>query len=111
MDISALTPPASPDDVHETRLEFPDNRILIDLCGEYDRNLAQIEHQLGVQILRRGNELVVLGEPEAQEQAAAVLRDLYHKLEAGRSVDAGDIDGAIRLGGEASAEPDRKSVV
>ncbi len=105
MDISALTPPASPDDVHETRLEFPDNRILIDLCGEYDRNLAQIEHQLGVQILRRGNELVVLGEPEAQEQAAAVLRDLYHKLEAGRSVDAGDIDGAIRLGGEASAEP------
>jgi len=27
----------------ETLLEFPDNRLLIDLCGEVDRNLAQIE--------------------------------------------------------------------
>ena len=43
--ISALTPPTS-DDVHETLLEFPDNRLLIDLCGEFDRNLAQIEHML-----------------------------------------------------------------
>ena len=74
MDISTLTPSVQLDDVHETRLEFPDNRILIDLCGEYDRNLAQVEHQLGVQILRRGNLLAVIGEPEAREQAASVLQ-------------------------------------
>jgi phosphate starvation-inducible protein PhoH and related proteins len=24
-------------------IRFPDNRLLIDLCGELDRNLAQIE--------------------------------------------------------------------
>jgi phosphate starvation-inducible protein PhoH and related proteins len=95
--ISALTPPKA-EDIVETLLEFPDNRLLIDLCGEFDRNLAQIEHQMGVHILRRGNRLAVIGDKGARDQAAAVLRGLYARLEAGRGLAAGDIDGAIRLG-------------
>ena len=98
MGISALTPPTRSDDVVETLLEFPDNRLLIGLCGEFDRNLAQVEHQMGVHILRRGNRLAVIGDRSARDGAAAVLRGLYARLEAGRGVDAGDIDGAIRLG-------------
>ena len=86
MGISALTPPTKPEDMVETLLEFPDNRLLIELCGEYDRNLAQIEHQLGIHVLRRGNRLTVVGEKGAREQAAAVLRSLYARLEAGRGV-------------------------
>ncbi|MDP2080700.1 MAG: PhoH family protein [Pseudotabrizicola sp.] len=82
----------------ESVLEFPDNRLLIDLCGEFDRNLAQVEHQMGVHILRRGNRLAVIGDKGAREQAAAVLRSLYARLESGRTVAAGDIDGAMRLG-------------
>jgi phosphate starvation-inducible PhoH-like protein len=96
--ISALTPPTSPEDMVETILEFPDNRLLIDLCGEFDRNLAQIEHQMGVHILRRGNRLAVIGDKGARDQAAAVLRSLYARLESGRGVAAGDIDGAMRMG-------------
>lgn len=80
-------------------MEFPDNRLLIDLCGEFDRNLAQIEHQLSVQIIRRGNQLAVIGEGEARGQAAAVLQALYQRLETGRAIEAGDIDGEIRMGG------------
>jgi len=95
--ISALTPPSA-EDIVETVLEFPDNRLLIDLCGEFDRNLAQIEHQMGVHILRRGNRLAVIGDKAAREQAAAVLRSLYARLESGRGVAAGDIDGALRMG-------------
>ena len=98
MGISALTPPTKPEDMVETILEFPDNRLLIDLCGEFDRNLAQIEHQMGVHILRRGNRLAVIGDKGAREQAAAVLRSLYARLEGGRSVAAGDVDGALRMG-------------
>ena len=98
MGISALTPPTRSEDVVETTLEFPDNRLLIDLCGEFDRNLAQIEHQMGVHILRRGNRLAVIGEKLAREQASAVLRSLYARLESGRGVQAGDIDGAMRMG-------------
>jgi len=96
--LSALTPPPAPQDLQETRLEFPDNRLLIDLCGEYDRNLAQIEHKLGVQIVRRGNLLSVIGEVEARTRAAEVLEGLYARLESGRGLEAGDVDGAIRLG-------------
>ncbi len=98
MGISALTPPTRSDGVVETLLEFPDNRLLIELCGEFDRNLAQIEHQMGVHVLRRGNRLAVIGDRDEREQAAAVMRGLYARLEAGRAIVAGDIDGAIRLG-------------
>ncbi|MGA0541759.1 PhoH family protein [Neotabrizicola sp. VNH66] len=105
MGISALTPPTKPEDMVETLLEFPDNRLLIELCGEFDRNLAQIEHQLGVHVLRRGNRLAVVGEKGAREQASAVLRSLYARLETGRNVVAGDVDGALRMGRPVGAAP------
>mgnify|MGYP001450429209 CR=1 FL=1 len=107
MGISALTPPTKSEDMVETVLEFPDNRLLIELCGEFDRNLAQIEHQAGVHILRRGNRLVVIGDKGARDQASAVLRSLYARLESGRSVAAGDVDGALRMGGGLATESEQ----
>ena len=101
MGISALTPPPHPEDHHETLLEFANNRLLIDLCGEFDRNLAQIEHALGIHILRRGNHLALVGPAGARGQASAVLQQLYGRLETGRPLDAGEIDGAIRMMGDA----------
>ncbi|MGB1792175.1 MAG: phosphate starvation-inducible protein PhoH, partial [Paracoccaceae bacterium] len=81
----------------QSLIEFPDNRLLIDLCGEFDRNLADIEQKMAVQIIRRGNELVVFGEEEARENTLSVLRGLYQRLEGGRSVDPGDVDREIRM--------------
>ncbi len=98
MGISALTPPPQSEDVHETLLEFPNNRHLAELCGEFDRNLAQIEHQLGVHILRRGNQVAVVGPAPSRVQAAGVLQGLYARIEGGRGVVAGDVDAAIRMG-------------
>ena len=89
---SAETPP-------ELTLEFPDNRLLIALCGEFDRNLAQIEHLMDVQIIRRGNAVDVLG--GAREEAAQVLQTLYQRAEAGRGLSPGDIDAIVRLGNSA----------
>lgn len=96
MATGALTPPA--DTITEAVLEFPDNRLLIDLCGEYDRNLTTIEDKLSVQILRRGNRLAVIGEEAPRQDALEVLRSLYSRLEAGRSLDPGDIDRELRMG-------------
>jgi phosphate starvation-inducible PhoH-like protein len=95
----AITPLAAPTDGTpvELSLEFPDNRLLIELCGEFDRNLAQIEHLLSVHVLRRGNLLAVLG--EARLEAVEVLKKLYARLEAGRGIEPGDIDAAVRLHG------------
>ncbi len=97
-----MTPPAVAGEDHETVLEFPDNRLLIDLCGEFDRNLAQIEHELDVHIMRRGNKLSVIG--DARDKAAEVLRALYARLENGQQLDAGEINGEIRMGGAGNGD-------
>ncbi len=99
MGISALTPPPEPEGSIETRLEFADNRLLIDLCGEFDRNLTHLESQLGVQIIRRGNQLVVMGPSDVRAATVEVLNALYAMLSQGRTVEAGDIAALIRMGG------------
>ncbi|MBJ6372623.1 PhoH family protein [Sedimentitalea sp. CAU 1593] len=96
---SALTPPQTGTAPTEVLIEFPDNRLLIDLCGEYDRNLADIEQKTGVQIVRRGNQLAIMGEEDSRRQAGEVLHALYERLETGRDVETGDIDRELRLGG------------
>jgi phosphate starvation-inducible PhoH-like protein len=83
----------------EALVEFPDNRLLIDLCGEFDRNLTDIERRLGVQIVRRGNQLAIMGEADAQDAAVTLLETLYVRLEQGRDVSAEDIDREMRMGG------------
>jgi phosphate starvation-inducible PhoH-like protein len=95
--ITAPNPASNPDATSDTVLQFPDNRLLIDLCGELDRNIVQIEARLGVEVRRRGNHLALHG-PSAERQAAEqVLRTLYARLEQGRPVTPGDIDAAIRM--------------
>ena len=93
-----LLPQSAAPDLSETALEFPDNYLLIDLCGQHDRNLARIEERSGVQILRRGNRLSVVGDAAARSAAVQVLRTLYHRLETGRSLEPGDIESALRAG-------------
>jgi phosphate starvation-inducible PhoH-like protein len=96
--IGALTPPQDEMPQREAFVEFPDNRLLIDLCGEYDRNLTEIEQKLSVQIVRRGNQLVVMGEEDSQKNAIEVLQALYTRLEGGREVEAADVDRELRMG-------------
>ncbi len=101
MGIDALTPPQKLQDTYETLVEFPDNKLLIDLCGALDRNLAQIEKHMNVQIMHHGNQLALLGNEAARVGASTVLQALYQRLEAGRPVTAEDIDAAMRLDGTA----------
>ncbi len=95
--ISALTPPPAAGDTLQTLLEFADNRLLVDLCGEYDRNLVKLESDLGVQVIHRGNQLHIMGEAGARARAAETLKSLYARLKGGKPVEAGDVDGALRL--------------
>lgn len=88
----------------ETLLEFPDNRLLIDLCGPHDRHLARIEEALQVHVLRRGNLLSVVGPAEAQAEAAQVLNALYARLEQGRPVEMAEVEAALRMGVEQVTE-------
>ncbi|SHJ34718.1 phosphate starvation-inducible protein PhoH [Shimia gijangensis] len=98
MATGALTPPPESEAPTEKLVEFPDNRLLIDLCGEYDRNLADIEQKLSVQIIRRGNQLAIHGDEEARKEAEDVLQALYSRLETGKDVESADIDREVRMG-------------
>lgn len=93
-----MTPPAS----NAQQLEFSDNRLLIDLCGPYDANLTAVETALEVQIVRRGNQLSVIGEDDATTRAVAVLNGLYARLEGGRSVEPADVTSLLRMGDSAA---------
>jgi len=37
-----LSEPQEPTSAGQTALEFPDNRLMIELCGEFDKNLNWI---------------------------------------------------------------------
>ncbi|MEL6586888.1 MAG: PhoH family protein [Pseudomonadota bacterium] len=89
------TPHPTADTKITAELDFPDNRLLIDLVGPHNAHLAQIEQLMAVQIIQRGNALSVHG--EAAAEAERVLNALYARLEAGKQVDMGAIDGLIRL--------------
>ena len=88
---------AAPGDSESLVIAFDDNRLLTELFGEHDRNLARIEEGLGVLASSRGNKLVITGKPEARAQADRVLRELYQRLKSGLDVNAGEVDGAIRM--------------
>ena len=80
----------------QTNIKFPDNRLLIDLCGEFDKNLAEIEQQLALQIIRRGNELNLFGDEISRSSGKIVLEALYTRLQNGKSLETGDLDRELR---------------
>jgi len=102
-------------------IEFDNNQRLSELVGPQDSHLLLIEQRLGVSLGLRGNRIAVVGgEPEAS-LAKETLQYLYAGLLKGRTIDATELDAAIRLvtssvrlGGEESGElaiPTKRRIV
>ena len=102
------TSPSTKDGLKDSLIEFPDNRLLIDLCGAYDQHLAAIEKALDVQIIRRGNQLAILGSAVGLDEVTEILKALYQRLESGRTIEPGDIDRELRMQGDGENGVDRK---
>ena len=49
--------------------------------------------------MQRGNELIVLGEPDSRARAAEALRALYARAEQGRGVEPAEVDAELRMSG------------
>ncbi len=92
-----MSAPSAPE---QTRLEFDSNRLMIDLCGELDANLVQIEAGTGAELHRAGNVITLQGEAEARQHAEASLRALYGRLQANKAIEPGDVAAAIRMPAE-----------
>ncbi len=97
------------DGADQIQMEFDDNRLLPGLYGEHDKYLVRIEGALGVQVISRGNRLMIAGSPEAASAARQVLQTLYGQLKRGQQVENGDVDAALRhvKSGGASRVPAR----
>lgn len=78
-------------------LDFEENNLLPDLYGEHNRNLARVEQMLDVTIHERGNQLVVVGDPENVNRTKDVLASLYNRLKKDMIVGSQEVDGAIRM--------------
>lgn len=81
-----------------TQIEFDDNSILARVVGAHNQYLSEIERQLEIEIVHRGNRLVLQGPANSRAHGAQVVRDLYAHAESGRDISVRDVDQAIRLG-------------
>ncbi len=102
MSADRTLPPAAPrlvpaSDITHAVLAFDDNRIVGELFGQFDQNLALLEARLGVEAVARGNQVTIKGPHDACEQARHVLETLYQRLQQGAELHPADVEGAIRL--------------
>ena len=75
---------------------FDDIRLVRDLLGDYDANLAVLEDRLGIEAEVNGNAVALRGPDEACEAAKSVLEQLYGRLALGEVIGVGEVAGAIR---------------
>ena len=75
---------------------FEDNRLLTQLLGEFDSNLALLEDRLGIDAHAHGNVVILTGPANPCAIAREVLEKLYMRAAKGEAVGAGDFDGLIR---------------
>ena len=60
---------------------------LIAVFGSFDENIRRIEDALGVSIINRGNELKLMGDPEAVDKAARTIEGLLTIAARGEVID------------------------
>lgn len=78
-------------------IDFDDNRLLGALFGQHDQYLALLEERLGITVASRGNRVEIIGDSLSQDKAKVVLDSLYARLKSGDELEAGDVEGAIRM--------------
>ena len=77
-------------------LELEDNKVLVDLYGQHDENLAKIENNFGIHISYRGNLIELRGNQEACSSASKLISDIYKKLANGKKINEEIFDNISR---------------
>jgi phosphate starvation-inducible protein PhoH and related proteins len=91
-------------------ISFDDNAVLPVLFGQHDAHLVRIERQLGVTLQGRGNHMAIKGDEQSVAVAHEVLTRLYREARRRHTLEAGDVDAAIRFALHAAAgEPGETS--
>ena len=73
---------------------FPNNGLLAELCGQFDKNLAYIENNIETSLSRRGN--IVTASGDEKELGLEILDVLYKRLNDGKQVSLTEIDSILK---------------
>lgn len=68
-----------------------DNRRLVELCGQFDEHIRQIESYLGVEINNRGNTFQIIGPDHSVETANDVIQKLYQETESTNNINTAKV--------------------
>ena len=87
----------SPDHI-EAHVRVPSHHLLLDLLGDSDRHLRQVEdHFPEVRFVARGDEIALKGDEVAVEKARTVLGELLILVQEGHQLDAGRVDEVVKM--------------
>lgn len=95
----------SPDHT-ETRLRVPSHHLMLDLIGESDRHLRQVESLFAeVRFVARGDEIVISGPAESVERARTALDELLILVQEGHALDEGRVVEVVKMVSDAVPSP------
>lgn len=87
----------SPDQI-ESRLRVPSHHLMLDLVGEADRHLRQVESLFPeVRFVARGDEITITGSPAEVETARTAIDELLILVQEGHSLDEGRVIEVIKM--------------
>ncbi len=82
----------------ESRLRVPSHHLMLDLLGESDRHLRQVEaHFPEVRFVARGDEIALKGEEDMVEAAMTALGELLILVQEGHAIDSGRVDEVVKM--------------
>ncbi|MEW6424478.1 MAG: PhoH family protein [Bacillota bacterium] len=81
----------------EARVILDNINAAAEIFGRHDEHLSLIERMLGVRVLARGEELIILGPPEQTEQAREVFNQLQDFYRAGNRLTPQEVNYAIKI--------------
>jgi len=93
---TALKRAAAAEGGEPTVVYFDDMRLVRDLLGDYDANLAVLEDRLGVEAIVNGNAVSLRGPETSRATAKSVLEQLYGRISQGETIGVSEVVGAIR---------------
>ena len=87
----------SPDPI-QSRIRVPSHHLLLDLIGEADRHLRQVEGLLPeVRFVARGDEILISGNESDVDRAKTVIGELLILIQEGQELDEGRITEVVKM--------------
>jgi phosphate starvation-inducible PhoH-like protein len=81
----------------QVKILVPGGTHIVDLVGQRDELLRQIEGEFSSDILVRGNEITITGPNEDAERAATVFEELLVLLRQGQTLTTDSVDRAVKM--------------